>query len=272
MGSDKRIIYLRNIINKKQFYSIYLGVLNSNGEYILSIDPDDLILNNILLKAYETAKYYNLDILQFYMLSNMSLWTDVKYKNGIICENKNIRNIYYYGMTRNLPDKLIRRNIYLQSISFMKKELYNMDYHIHTDNTIFFGIIHFANSYGFLEEIGYYYNQDPKRRKKDNFTDDISSISNRNLRSLFNIMKYFILQSDNNTIEKHNIPYKFFEQDVKGYIEEVINYLNKDFKFYIEVLNLYIKCPFFSKKEKDEIRKYKDIIISREWQIKNKKT
>ena len=68
MEKDKRIIYLKNNINRKQYYSINYGVLNSNGEYILSVDPDDFIINNILIKAYETAKLYNLDILQFYML------------------------------------------------------------------------------------------------------------------------------------------------------------------------------------------------------------
>ena len=35
-------------------------------------------------------------------------------------------------------------------------------------------------------------------------------------------MKYFIVQSDNNTIEKNNIPYKFFEDEVKIYIDKVI--------------------------------------------------
>ena len=84
MKLDKRISYIKNNINKKQFYSINLGVLYSKGEYILSIDPDDLLLNNILIKAYKTSKYYNLDILQFYMLSGMNLWKKVKYKNGII--------------------------------------------------------------------------------------------------------------------------------------------------------------------------------------------
>ena len=73
MKLDKRISYIKNNINKKQFYSINLGVLYSNGEYILSIDPDDLLLNNILIKVYKTSKYYNLDILQFYMLSGMNL-------------------------------------------------------------------------------------------------------------------------------------------------------------------------------------------------------
>lgn len=116
MEKDRRIIYLKNDIHRLQFYSINYGVLNSKGEYILSSDADDFHFNNILIKAYETAKTYNLDILQFYMLSGMSLWKTVKYKGGIICGNKNIRNIYYYGITRNLPDKLIRRPIFIKAI------------------------------------------------------------------------------------------------------------------------------------------------------------
>ena len=224
MKYDKRIIYIKNPSNKKQYYSINVGVLFSKGEYILSIDPDDLLINNILIKAYETAKFYNLDILQFYMLLGMSLWTAVKFKSGIMCTNKNLRNIFYYGLTRNLPDKLIKRNIFLKSITFMKKELYNMDYHIHTDDTIFFGIIHFANSYGFLEQIGYFYNIDPNRFFNKPKKEDDLIIANENLKSLFNIMNYFIIKSDNNSLEKNNIPYKFFDEKVKIYINEVINH------------------------------------------------
>ena len=261
MKYDKRIVYIKNPSNKKQYYSINVGVLFSKGEYILSIDPDDLLINNILIKAYETAKFYNLDILQFYMLLGMSLWTAVKYKSGIMCTNKNLRNIFYYGLTRNLPDKLIKRNIFLKSITFMKKELYNMDYHMHTDDTIFFGIIHFANSFGFLEQIGYFYNIDPNRffnkpKKKDDLI-----IVNENLKSLFNIMKYFIIKSDNITLEKNNIPYKFFDEKVKTYINDVINKISEEFNFYIEVLNLYLNCPFFSKEKKDKINKYKNKIL-----------
>ena len=62
MKKDKRIIYLKNKDNKGAFYSRNRGVLFSSGEYILVIDPDDLILNNILIKAYEISKYYDLDI------------------------------------------------------------------------------------------------------------------------------------------------------------------------------------------------------------------
>ena len=143
----------------------------------------------------------------------------------------------------------------------MKKELYNMDYHMHTDDTIFFGIIHFANSFGFLEQIGYFYNIDPNRffnkpKKKDDLI-----IVNENLKSLFNIMKYFIIKSDNITLEKNNIPYKFFDEKVKTYINDVINKISEEFNFYIEVLNLYLNCPFFSKEKKDKINKYKNKIL-----------
>ena len=31
-------------------------ILFSKGKYILIVDPDDLLLNNILIKAFETAK------------------------------------------------------------------------------------------------------------------------------------------------------------------------------------------------------------------------
>ena len=68
MEKDKRIIYIKNKFNKRAFYSRNRGVLFSNGEYILIVDPDDLLLNNILYKAYEIAKYSNLDILQYYTL------------------------------------------------------------------------------------------------------------------------------------------------------------------------------------------------------------
>jgi hypothetical protein len=40
--------------------------LYSKGKYVLIIDPDDLLLNEILSKTYETAEYFNLDIVQYY--------------------------------------------------------------------------------------------------------------------------------------------------------------------------------------------------------------
>jgi cellulose synthase/poly-beta-1,6-N-acetylglucosamine synthase-like glycosyltransferase len=63
MNIDKRIVYLKNDKNKGAFYSRNRGIISSKGEYLICLDADDLLLNNILIKAFETAKLYNLDIL-----------------------------------------------------------------------------------------------------------------------------------------------------------------------------------------------------------------
>ena len=273
MEKDKRIVYLKNNINRHQFYSINKGVLNSRGEYILAIDPDDLIINNILIKAYTTAINYNLDIVQFYILQSKPfpiLWRQVKFTNGSICENFNIRNIFYHGLTRNICDKLIRRNIFLKSINFVKKEFYNEDYHMHPDDTIFFGIIHFANSYGFLEQIGYFYNLDPNRKKgREIIKKNGTEIANDNMKSLFNIMKYFFVQSDDNEIEKDFIAFKFFIKKVVKESEHYINNITKGFDFYLNVLDMYLNCSFFDEPRIQQILTFKEKILQRQYYIKN---
>ena len=157
MENDKRIVLYKNDRNRRAFYSRNKGILHARGEYILVIDPDDIILNNILYKAYTTAKDYNLDICQFYIMmgyfDKSNARTKMKYKGGILRGNPEIRNIFYNGVSKNICDKLIRREVYIKSVNFMKEEYYDGDYHINDDDTAFFGIIHYAESFGFLEQI-----------------------------------------------------------------------------------------------------------------------
>ena len=106
MEKDKRIIYLKNNINKRTFYSWNKGILEAKGEYILIIDPDDLLINNILIKVYETAKKYDLDILQFYVISEFfgstkSKLNHYKYKSRILKNNTEIKNNFYNTISRN---------------------------------------------------------------------------------------------------------------------------------------------------------------------------
>jgi glycosyltransferase involved in cell wall biosynthesis len=163
MKKDKRIIYIQNKINKNAFYSRNRGVLFAKGEYILIIDPDDLLLNNILIKCYEMSKYFNLDILQYFSIrgsyeKNM-IWFWNKYKSGILYSEK-VKNVFFYSISRTLWDKLIKREVFIKGINFMKKEFQKETYFVHSDDTIFWGIINSAKSYGFLEQIGYFYNND----------------------------------------------------------------------------------------------------------------
>jgi len=264
MNKDKRIVYLNNKINRKAFYSRYKGILNSKGKYIMAIDPDDLLINNILLKTYITAEKYNLDIVEFYMISahnyhsKLFLNSQYKYVDGILKGNSEVRKLFYYGISRNIADKLVKRDTYIKSINFMKKEFYYEDYHINDDDTAFFNLIHVAESYGFLEQIGYFYTAKYSSTVKKKYIKETNKIYS----SFCNIMKYFYFQSDNNILEKRNICYNYFKKSIRsfGYL---INHLNKGFDFIIDILNLYINSTFLSVKQKNEIKNFKKKIIKR---------
>ena len=263
MESDKRISFIKNQLNRGAFYSRNKGILQAKGEYILVIDPDDLLINNILIKIYKTAKKFNLDIVQFYVLrgyfESPQLWKKLKNKSGILKNNKEIRNNFYYGGSRNLWDKLVRKNIYIKSIHFMDKQFYNQIYYINNDNTAIFGLIHVANTYGFLEEIGYFYIKRPKNSYYYRFDH-----KNMNLifQSIFNNMKYFYIQSDNNTEEKTHLAYKYFFQKIRVF-GEYLPYVTLGFDNFIDILNLYMNSSYFSGAQKKRIIEYKLKIIDR---------
>lgn len=250
MNKDKRIIYMENEINKGAFYSRIKGVKSSKGEYILILDPDDFIINDILKKLYETAKNYNLDILQYYMAigttKKFNIWTNMKYKSGILYQPQ-IKEIFYYCRTRNIADKFIKRGIFLKSIEFMNETYRKERFFVHDDDVTFYGLIKVSNSYGFLENIGYFYRQDnPKSRM---FFLHSSNYTNKAFRALFSIMKYYFEQSDNNHLEKNLVAYNFFKLQVNEYIND-LDKLTEEFDYIIDILNLYINCSFYNQEQK----------------------
>lgn len=224
MEKDKRIKYLKNKINRRTFFSRIKGIIEAKGEYILIVDPDDYLINDILIKLYETAKYYNLDILQYYMISGNRLSYESKYKSGILYP-PNIKNIFYYGMSRNLVDKLIKRDIFIKSFKYLDLFYLNERFQLYDDDMSFYGLINVANSYGFLEEIGYIYSLgNPNSTMGMRFnTENIDNI----FRSIFCIMKYFYEKSGNNTFEKKEIGFNFFKNKIYIPYDDYIKYLNK---------------------------------------------
>jgi glycosyltransferase involved in cell wall biosynthesis len=62
---DSRIKLLKSKKNKGTLYTRSIGALNSKGKYIMTINNDDLFINNIFHSVYEEAELNNLDILEF---------------------------------------------------------------------------------------------------------------------------------------------------------------------------------------------------------------
>ena len=63
---DSRIFIINNYKNMGTFYSRSIGILASNGKYILVIDNDDMFVDeNLFYRLYKEAKKYNYDIIGF---------------------------------------------------------------------------------------------------------------------------------------------------------------------------------------------------------------
>ena len=262
MEIDKRIVYIKNDINKGVFHSRNNGILHAKGEYILCVDIDDFLLNDILIKSYETAKTYNLDILQFYVMAgNLReniFWKVLKYKSGIMRYN-NVSKVFFFGTTRNTWDKFVKREVFIKSIEFMNEKFRSERYTVFNDDTAIFGLFKVAKSYGFLEEIGYFYNWDVSGSETHNYKN--SNYTNSIFKSCFTIMEYFFEQTENNIIEK-NAAISFFLKS-KEICRNSIDYLTEGFDYIIKVLNLLINCKYYSEKRKKELLNFKILVNKR---------
>ena len=269
---DKRIIYIKNKINKGAFYSRNQGVLLSKGEYILVIDPDDLLLNDILIKSYEIADYYNLDILQYYVIKGSymknRIWEKNKYKSGIIYSDE-VKDVFFYSVSRTLWDKLIKKSVFIKGINFMNKEYQKEKYFVHSDDTIFWGIINSATSYGFLEQIGYFYNFENPNSTVHHYFDP--KFMNIIFHSLFSTLKYYYAQTKENKIEKNFVCYRFFDEKIYKFYLNLTDNLTNGFDYIIDILNIYKNCSFFNITQKMNIIRFRNSIIKRKLKSKMKK-
>ena len=256
MKEDKRIKYIKNLINKGQFYSRYLGIQNAKGEYILVIDPDDLLLNNILIKAYNFAIHFNLDIVQYYHIKGNFTENVIRKMNisGVFYNNQ-IKAIFFNCSYRYLWDKLIRREIFIKSIQFIKEKYRNTRIIIHNDEVACYSVFRVAKSYGILEQIGYFYNRENSNSiTKYNFKPE--NINGR-FHTLFTIMEFYYDQSDNNSFEKTMGGYNFFELRINYMYKRKIKYLTNGFNYINSILDLYLNSSFFNENQKKNLKKFK---------------
>ena len=263
MEKDNRIIYITNENKIQEYYPKKKGILSSKGEYILIIEPDDLLLNNILEKSYITAKKNNIDILQYYIMvgnyKNNRLWKNIKCNNGIINSPK-IEKFFFNCRYFNLLDKLIKREIFLDSFQDMSS-FYDIDefYELIDDDLAFFALTKKAKSYGFFEEVGYFRNLTTSSSTGHYYFSNMNKKWNDMFYKLFKAMIFFDEKTKNNRIEKRWV-FKFFLDKIYPYRNKLI-YVDKYFLFIKDVIDYFLKCNFFTKGEKEKLLKFNDMLI-----------
>ena len=133
MKSDLRIRLLKNKKNKKILYSKSIAVLNSNGEYIIQLDQDDMFIREDAFKnLYYEAKKNDLDFVQMRDFVKKELFFKKKSSVNLLGLHFIYPKNTHYKKQPELKDKLFAdNNNYLLWGLLIKNDLYkNAIYHL----------------------------------------------------------------------------------------------------------------------------------------------
>ena len=228
---DSRI----KIINSKKSHgSLFcrgLGILNSEGKYLMNLDPDDEYRGKNSFKyLYDTAQKLKLDFISFFILYlpekkkskyfskfNTILRQPELFQSAF--ENNYLSDFY-------ITNKFIRREILEKAFKSLEYKIYGGKWNYHEDNIWSILVYKYANSSIFINKIFYYYHQ-----------NIYSVMSNRG--NLLEIKNLLYRNEMYRKIFKDKIGEKYI---IAGYLELIII-----FEKYIEIIksNNYIKNECF---------------------------
>ena len=205
---DKRIKIIYNKKNMGTLYSRSIGALNSKGEYIMSLDNDDLFIDeNIFNICYEECKKNNIDIVEFVALktSNDKLsfnqYPEICYyskfkKHNQVVRKPNLSQFIYKKKNNEIIGlidatiwgKCIKTDVYQKTIETVGENIY-LEYIItNEDRIINFILFRVANSFKFIKKYGilHYKNTSIVNKLWRNYTFDNELF---NIEHIYNITK-----------------------------------------------------------------------------------
>ena len=105
--------------NKGVGYTRTVAISNSCGKYICSIDPDDMVSNNFILRILKILENYSPDILQFH-ISRFFKKIDDKY-----ILSSHFLNEGLYMVNSEIKKKFYEQNFWSFCTRVIRKELFN---------------------------------------------------------------------------------------------------------------------------------------------------
>lgn len=242
----KNIRYIKHLKNLGVYKSRIDGALNAESQYILFMDPDDMLLNPFLFEElYNYNLKYNLDMIEFTVFfinegdkfffspDNHELNHYHNFKKEIIYQPELSNILFYIPNTKNdtslicrhIWNKLIKKTVLINSIQYIEKSFHNL-YLIAADDTPL-NILNFqlANNYSNIKMPGYLYNlrkESASRITNDNKTNIILG---------YNYLLYFRLFYKYLKDFKKNLNFLFYE--LRLFYELILILKNNEAKKYL---------------------------------------
>ena len=274
---DDRIKLISHTNNLGVYRSRIESILNSNSQYVLLMDPDDMYLNeNLFQELYEQNKKNNFDIIEFSVYQQYDGHSKIYYSDNdyethyhhfyknIICQPELSSllyytpgtNIYSHTICRNIWNKLIRRDIYIKTNAYIGKEYYEAFIITADDMNMNIVTYHFAKNYTNIELPGYLYIIRKVSMSRGDGGIKLKQIGAINHLFYFKIFYKYILEynKDRNFLfyemkDLHRFLIDIKDCNITKYIPDEKKFINKiltdknisdEFKIYLEKLILYI--------------------------------
>ena len=263
---DNRIRFIKHSQNLGVYTSRVDAILASRGEYIILMDPDDMLLNPILLELlYNYNLKYNLDIIEYTVICFIEKKNTLKiiekyyhyhsFLKKIIYQPELSDLFFYYPNSKNYShvqcrviwNKIIRRKVLLNSIHYIGEDYYRKFFITAEDTIINLICLNFAQNYTNINMPGYMYNirEISMTHGKSNKNKRILFYYNHllYLNKIYTFFKDFNknrnflineLLDINKFILKLNKLSKEYKQEILDFYKDILNdkYISKSFKQY----------------------------------------
>ena len=159
---DSRIKIINNKKNHGSLFSRAIGVLNSKGEYLMNLDPDDQYKNKNSLKfLYNLAQKLEVDFITFFIfyLPDRIKSTQISNFNQIIRQPKILESAFSNNYLSDfyITNKLIKRDLLENAIKIFGNKIYEEKWNYFEDNIWSILLYKYANSTVFINKIVYLY-------------------------------------------------------------------------------------------------------------------
>ena len=157
-------------------------------------------------------------------------------------------------------NKLIKRKIVNKAFKWIGEKYLKEKIIIHNDLIILFSLLKNANSYKYIDELGYYYYKSNKNSASSSWKN--SKISNELIHGLFTNIKFLYEKTGNTFLDKYFCIFKV--QNYYKLYNKLFKYLNNNEIIYItNIFNKLISSDFISKEDKSKILIIKILIFKK---------
>jgi len=268
---DPRIKIIKNKINRGTLFSRSIGAIHSKGKYIMSIDQDDLFINEIFNKCFKEMETQQIDIIEFSGLELKTHFIDykeisipfyLKFKKNNQLIKQPILSNFIYSKTNNkyqlidgyIWGKCIKTPIYNKALQLIGKKIYMNNVCWCEDRIVNYGLFRVAFSFKFIQvygiihyshinSVGHFW----KKKNIDRICHDL----------LLNIYSIYNLNKNSKYIDI--VVYELKRKKTFKYISSGLTKSNKVFLKFL-FINI-MKNKYLSNKEKKELNElYKNLL------------